>query len=291
MTLLGKGRQAIEMIVDEGTFQENMIDQFSIDPKIGPPAVVGTAKINGQSTTVLSIDAMKSNPRFRVVYSGVIGMEEAYKMAEAVYYTIEADRDKPKEEKRPILLIVDTPGNGPGKLEEIIGMNKATGSYQLALAEARKLGHPSVAMVIGRAISGAFLCHGLQADLVLSLPKEYNTMVHVMPVTSIARITKIPLERLQELSKSNPVFASGAEFVYNLGGINEIVENEELMRDAVRNALDKVKTLKAEGKEDELGPWGRVLLGVKRGGRPKMKQVMEKMREEVDQYLKELEVL
>lgn len=291
MTLLGKGRQAIEMIADEGSFQENVIGHFNIDPKLGPPAVVGSAKIDGKDTTILSIDAMKANPRFRVVYSGVIGMEEAYKMAQAVYYTIELDKDKPKEEKRAILLIVDTPGNGPGKLEEIIGMNKATASYQLALAEARKLGHPSVAMVIGRAISGAFLCHGLQADMVLSLTKEYNTMVHVMPVTSIARITKIPLERLQELAKSNPVFASGAEFVYNLGGINELVDHEEKMRDAVRQALANIRELKVEGRDNELGPWGRVQLGIQRGGRKKMKEVIDKMREEVDAYLAELNVL
>lgn len=75
-------------------------------------------------------------------------------------------------------------------MEEIAGMNKSTGGYQLALAEARKAGHPIVAMVIGRAISGAFLCHGLQADHILALSKDFGTMIHVMPLTSIARITK-----------------------------------------------------------------------------------------------------
>ena len=103
-------------------------------------------------------------------------------------------------------------------------MNKATGAYQLALAEARKAGHPVLAVVIGRAISGAFLCHGLQADRILSLSSKYNTMIHVMPLTSIARITKQDLERLTELSKSNPVFAAGPDFFFRLGGIEEIIE-------------------------------------------------------------------
>lgn len=72
-------------------------------------------------------------------------------MASAVYETIEADREKRPGEKRPLVLVVDTPGNAPGKVEEIFGMNKATGAYQLALAEARKCGHAVVAIVIGRA--------------------------------------------------------------------------------------------------------------------------------------------
>ncbi len=291
MALVGKGRQAIDMIAEPGTFVENKIGEFSIDPQLGPPAVVGTARLAGEDATILSIDAAASNPRFRVVYSGVIGMEEAYKMAEAVYMTIAADQDKPVEEKRKILLIVDTPGNGPGKLEEIVGMNKATAAYQLALAEARKLGHPTVAMVIGRAISGAFLCHGLQADMILSLTKEYNTMVHVMPVTSISRITKIPLERLQELATSNPVFASGAEFVYNLGGIEELIDDEGKMRQAVQDAFAKVRECKKNADSQRLGPYGRMLLGADRGGRSMIYPVMEQMQRDCADALEKLGIV
>ncbi len=144
---------------------------FKINSETGPGAVVGTVMMNGEQATVIANDAEEYNPRFPVVFAGVIGLEEGYKMAQAVYFSLESDRNKPVGQKRPIVLIVDTPGNGPGKVEEIFGMNKSTGAYQLALAEARKAGHPIVAIVIGRAISGAFLCHGLQADHILSLSK------------------------------------------------------------------------------------------------------------------------
>ena len=167
-TMIGRGRDAIEMIVDAGSFDENKIGTAEFDPDYGPGAVVGTAKLKDETVTVIANDAYAFNDRFPVVFGGVIGLEEGYKMATAVYRTMEADKDKPEAEKRPIVLIVDTPGNGPGKMEEIAGMNKSTGGYQLALAEARKSGHPIVAMVIGRAISGAFLCHGLQADEILA---------------------------------------------------------------------------------------------------------------------------
>jgi len=244
-TFVGQGRRAIDFIIDEGTFKENQIGSFVIeDETFGPGAVIGTAVVNNEKATIIANDAMVFNEKFPVVFAGIIGMEEGYKMALAVYNTIKADADKPVEKKRPIILIVDTPGNGPGKVEEIFGMNKATGAYQLALAEARKTGHPIVAMVVGRAISGAFLCHGLQADHILSLTKDYQVMIHVMPLTSIARITKQNIERLEELSKSNPVFAAGAEFFYKLGGVQELVSDASKMKETVVSHIDQIRQKK-----------------------------------------------
>ena len=271
-TMIGRGRDAIEMIVDAGSFEENKIGTAEFDPDYGPGAVVGTAKLKDETVTVIANDAYAFNDRFPVVFGGVIGLEEGYKMATAVYRTMEADKDKPEAEKRPIVLIVDTPGNG-----------------QLALAEARKSGHPIVAMVIGRAISGAFLCHGLQADEILALSPEFGTMIHVMPLTSISRITKMDIERLEELAKVNPVFAPGVNFFYNLGGVKEIVHKVENMRDTIAKHIKEVQELKAADKYEQLGPWGRGLDGNERGGRVNRLKAMAKMNEEfaavADKYI------
>jgi malonate decarboxylase gamma subunit len=288
--LIGKGRAAIGMVVDPDSFVEGVVGDLSItDKEFGPGAVIGTAKLNNETCTIIAIDAMKINRKFRVVYAGIIGLEEGYKMALAVYHSIKADESKPPADKRPLVLIVDTPGNGPGKLEEIFGMNKATGAYQLALAEARKAGHPVVALVVGRAISGAFLCHGLQADHILSLAPKFGTLVHVMPLTSIARITKLDIEWLQELAESNPVFAAGPDFFYRLGGIEELIDSIEAMGERVRANVADVRAKKAAGREEELGPWGRGTLGAERGGRRIRGKVMETMNEEfaavADRYL------
>lgn len=282
MSMVGRGRDAIEMIVDQGSFEEHTVGDHDLDPELGPGAVVGTAALSGEVMTVIANDAQAVNPRFPVVYFGVIGMEEALKMAKAVYLTMEADEEKEPCHKRPILLIVDTPGNGPGKVEEIIGMNKATGAYQLALAEARRKGHPVIAMVIGRAISGAFLCHGLQADSILALPGEYGTMIHVMPLTSISRITKIDLERLKKLSEENPVFAAGAEYFYRLGGVNEMVERPEDMREAIRAEVSEVRKRKTADPLTGTGPMARGVLGEERGGRLVRRIVLKKMKEEME---------
>ncbi len=279
-TLVGKGREAVNLIVDEGTFNENYIENIEVCSDIGNCAIIGTANMDGKPVTVISNDAKARNPRFPVVYAGIIGMEEAYKMAKAVYTTISVDKDKPIAEKRAIVLLVDTPGNGPGKMEEILGMNKATGAYQLALAEARQSGHAVIAMIIGRAISGAFLCHGLQADRILALPKEFSTMIHVMPITSISRITKIDIEKLEELSTSNPVFASGASFFYNLGGLEEVVEGIDDIRATILKHISEVKKIREEGKNDLTGPWGRGTIGEEREGRVVRAKVINKMVEE-----------
>lgn len=285
-TLIGQGRLAIDLIVDEGSFVENKVGNLEItDPEFGPGAVIGSAKLDGNPVTVIANDALAMNEKFPVVYGGVIGMEEAYKMAEAVYYTMELDKDKPVTEKQAIILIVDTPGNGPGKQEEIYGMNKATGAYQLALAEARHKGHPIVAMVIGRAISGAFLCHGLQADQILALDQKFGTMIHVMPLTSIARITKLDPEFLGELSKSNPVFAAGPQFFYALGGVEELVHEIKDMRPIIIKHIAEIRKLIAAGDWNELGPWGRGNLGARRDRKTREK-VIEMMDKEWSQVEK-----
>lgn len=279
-TLVGKGREAIGMLAEEGSFQENIIGSQKLPGELGPGAVAGTISFGGKPATILANDAQAINPRFPVVYFGVIGLEEAYKMALAVYMTMEEDQHKPLTEKRPLLLLVDTPGNGPGKVEEMVGMNKATGAYQLALAQARRQGHPVVAVVIGRAISGAFLCHGLQADHILSLSQDWGTMIHVMPISSISRITKIDVERLEELAQDNPVFAAGAQYFYRLGGVQEILDSPEQIQEAVSRHVAEIRQKKQNGQWEELGPMGRGLLGAARKGRNARPEVLRRMREE-----------
>lgn len=289
-TLIGQVRMVLDKIVDDGTFEEGVVADVSFDGDEGCGAIVGTASLDGRKVTIIANDTDAFNERFPVVFAGVIGLEEAYKMARAVYATMEHDADKPIGEKRPMILIVDTPGNAPGKVEEIVGMNKATGAYQLALAEARTIGHPIIAVVIGRAISGAFLCHGLQADHILAFSKEFGTIIHVMPLTSISRITKMDIEDLERLSKGNPVFASGVDFFYRLGGVNEQIKDIDDAKKIICSHIDEVRSAKLNGDVMKLGPKGRGSLGDQRGGRVYRERVFAKMHEEygsvIDRYIR-----
>ncbi|MGE5675448.1 MAG: biotin-independent malonate decarboxylase subunit gamma, partial [Mycobacterium leprae] len=142
-------------------------------------------------------------------------------------------------------------------------------------------------VVVGRAISGGFLCHGLQADRILALGPEYGTMVHVMPLTSIARVTKVPLKQLEELAEANPVFAAGVPFFYRLGGVDQLVGQPSEMRPAVLSQVTEIRRLKAEGAWEQLGPVGRGRSGWERGGRLTRQKVLERLEQEGNGLLDE----
>ena len=91
-TMIGRGRDAIEMIVDAGSFDENKIGTAEFDPDYGPGAVVGTAKLKDETVTVIANDAYAFNDRFPVVFGGVIGLEEGYKMATVLWKLIKINR-------------------------------------------------------------------------------------------------------------------------------------------------------------------------------------------------------
>ena len=105
-------------------------------------------------------------------------------------------------------------------------------------------------------------------------------MIHVMPLSSIARITKMDIETLEELSKTNPVFASGANFFYELGGVEEIITELPEMKKAIHRHIEEVYDLTKQGRTKELGPWGRGIIGAQRGGRKTREQVLERMEQE-----------
>ena len=80
-SMMGRGRDAIEMIVDAGSFAEGTVGAQSFDdPEFGPGAVVGTATLQGTVCTIIASDGGAMNEKFPVVYAGIIGLEEGYKM-------------------------------------------------------------------------------------------------------------------------------------------------------------------------------------------------------------------
>ena len=79
-SLIGKTDEAIQLIFDKDTFQENVIGNTRLDKDLAPPVMVGQAMIDGEVCSVLANNSKRPNPRFRVVYSGILGMEEAYKL-------------------------------------------------------------------------------------------------------------------------------------------------------------------------------------------------------------------
>ncbi|MFV3074977.1 biotin-independent malonate decarboxylase subunit gamma [Niveispirillum fermenti] len=146
-----------------------------------------------------------------------IGVELALRMAGMV---LDVVRDHPG---RPILLLVDTKGQRPSRRDELLGINGYMAHLAKCLDLARRKGHRTIGLVWSEAVSGGFLASSLLAEACYALP---GAQVRVMNLPAMSRVTKIPLERLEVLSASNPVFAPGVENYRRMGAIRSFWQGD-----------------------------------------------------------------
>ncbi len=185
-----------------------------------------------------------------------IGVELAFRMAGDVLRIV---RDHPA---RPILLLVDTQGQRLSRRDELLGINGYMAHLAKCLQLARNRGHKIIGLVYSEAVSGGFLASSLLADRCYALPEA---QVRVMNLPAMSRITKIPLERLEELSKSSPVFAPGVTNYLKMGAVHSLWDGDLALR------LSEALEVPAEG--DLRRQWGE-----ERDGRKLARKVAEKVR-------------
>ena len=166
----------------------------------------GTAQIDGATVAVIGTTGHVP-----------IGVEIALAQASAVLDTV---RDHPG---RPILILVDTQGQRLRHRDEMLGINSYMAHLGKCIELARQRGHRVIGLVYDQALSGGFITSGLMADACYALP---NATIRVMGLPAMARITKVPEERLIELAAQSPVFAPGPENYLRMGGIEAIWEGD-----------------------------------------------------------------
>jgi len=198
----------------------------------GPVAVIGT----GESTT--------------------IGIAEIVYLGRSLLRVL---RETPG---RPVLLLVDNSGQKMAMADELLGLNQYIAHLVQIQDLARRRGHQVLALVYGNSIAGGFIAFGLCAGQTYALP-ESNTSVMNLP--AIARITKLPLEYLEEVSRTVSVFAPGVENFFRTGGIEDIWSGD--LSQCLARALGRDQA------EDR-----RAELGLERGGRPLASQVINRIR-------------
>lgn len=138
------------------------------------------------------------NPYHRA-REGQVGLTESLALAQAVRELIEADRDS--DTKRAIIAVVDLPSQAYGRIEEMVGLHQAMATTVDAYHAARTAGHPVVAVVVGTALSGGFLTHGLQANQILALD-DPGVEIHAMHKAAAATITRRTEDQLDELART-----------------------------------------------------------------------------------------
>jgi biotin-independent malonate decarboxylase gamma subunit len=135
--------------------------------------------------------------RFPCARHGEVGLEEAYALAARVREVVECDKGTIQ---RPIIAIVDVKSQSYGRREETAAIFLAASAAADAYGSARMAGHPVIALVVGHAISGAFLTHGLQANRILALDDD-GVVIHAMHLAAAARVTRRSVADLEKLAK------------------------------------------------------------------------------------------
>ena len=137
--------------------------------------------------------------RFTRARTGEIGLVEAWQLARAVQQVVHEDHALAV--KRPIVAVIDVASQAYGRREEAYGIHQALAGAAGAYARARLAGHPVVGLIVGKAMSGAFLAHGYQANRLIALD-DPQVMVHAMGKASAARITLRTVEALEALAET-----------------------------------------------------------------------------------------
>ncbi len=141
---------------------------------------------------------------------GEVGPLEA---GAAVSEAVEADRHG---QKRAIVAVIDVPSQAYGRREEALGIHQALAAAVQAYAQARLAGHPVIGLLVGKAMSGAFLAHGYQAQRLIALD-DAGVMVHAMGKAAAARITLRSVEQLEALAAEVPPMAYDLASYASLG--------------------------------------------------------------------------
>lgn len=182
-----------------------------------------------------------------------IGVDLAFRLAERVLDVVE------RAPGRPILMLVDTQGQKLSRRDELLGNAGFLAHLAKCFEVARGHGHLLLGLVYGEAVSGGFLALGMIADRVYALG---DAQIRVMALPAMARITQIPIERLQELCKESPIFGPGVGNYEKLGALSGVWDGDL--------SVHLARALQQPAGSDE-----RAAIGARLGGRTHAQRVLD----------------
>ncbi|HMH88537.1 MAG TPA: biotin-independent malonate decarboxylase subunit gamma [Steroidobacteraceae bacterium] len=179
---------------------------------------VADAALGGEIARFIAVvpDAQNRFPRAR---AGEVGLDEGWTLARQVRAFAESTEDA----RRPIIAIVDVSSQAYGRREELLGIHLACAAAADAYASARLAGHPVIALLVGKAMSGAFLAHGYQANRILALDSP-QVMVHAMGKEAAARVTRSSVEKMEKLGEQIAPLAYDIRSYAKLGLLHKLIE-------------------------------------------------------------------
>ncbi len=220
--------------MDAHNFLENL---FPVEhqTKIENNTITGYAKVNKNLVSVVG-----------TTESAELTPEMVLNISEHIVETIE------NHPGIPIILLCDTKGQKLSRKAEALGLNAYVSHMLKTLQIARNNGHHIISIVYGYGWGAAILALGLSADQTYGL-KSSN--IGEMTLEAMSKVTLLPIEKLEELSKTCATFAPGAENFEKLGGIMDIWHDHEV-------AEKLAEAIEVTERTDN-----RSLLGLQREGR------------------------
>jgi malonate decarboxylase gamma subunit len=164
-----------------------------------PSVQVADGELNGESVRFIAVvpDANNHYPR---AAKGEVGLLEGWTLAKVVNETIAADANSR-----------ETPDCGGDRCPEPglwpprrgVRYSPGAGRCRRRLCQSAPGGHPVIGLIVGKAMSGAFLAHGYQANRLIAF-NDKGVLVHAMGKASAARITLRTVEALEKLAATIP---------------------------------------------------------------------------------------
>jgi malonate decarboxylase gamma subunit len=188
-----------------------------------------------------------------------LGVDEAIRLSNYVLASVESGN-------APILVLADSDSQRMSKRDELLGLNEFLAHLAKSLIYADMHGRPAIGLLYGHSAAGALLATALATRVLVGLPSADPA---VMDLPSMARVTKLSIEVLQEKAKSTPVFAPGLRNLAQTGAVH-------LTWDEATPLAEQLDTLLANMPDARDR---RDALGLERGGRPKAYAIAERVRE------------
>ena len=188
-----------------------------------------------------------------------VGVDEAIRLSGYVL-------DSLAQGSGPILVLVDSDSQRMSKRDEMLGLNEYLAHLAKSLIYADMHGRPTIGLLYGHSAAGALLATGLATRVLVGLPGAEPA---VMDLPSMAKVTKLSIETLQEKAKSTPVFAPGLSNLARMGAVQITWNDAVSLADQLEALLGSLP-----GAHDT-----RDTLGKERGGRLKAAEIAERVRE------------
>jgi malonate decarboxylase gamma subunit len=188
-----------------------------------------------------------------------IGVDEAIRLSGYVLDSID-------QGSGPILVLVDSDSQRMSKRDELLGLNEFLSHLAKVLIYADMNGRSTVGLLYGHSAAGALLATGLATRVLVGLP---GAAPEVMDLPSMAKVTKLSIEALQEKAKSTPVFAPGLSNLARMGAVHLIWNDAVSLADQLEALL--VDMPAAHDRRDALGK--------ERCGRLRAADIVERVRE------------